>query len=76
MGEGATSLSLNYAKLNIDLLMDIIESREKVLLQRIEFDGDFYRTFPIDDDYNDSDDEPGNTDDNKQGYCSNRATQI
>ena len=74
MGEGATSLSLDYAKLNIDLLMDIIESRQKVLLQRIEFDDDFNHTFTTDDDYDDSDEEPGNNDDNNQRYCNNRAT--
>ena len=79
VGEGATSLPVNYSKLNIDLLMDIIESRQKVLLQRIEFDDDFNQTFPIDndcDDHDDSDEEPDNTDNNDQRYWNNRTTRI
>ena len=76
VGEGATSLSLNYSKLNIDLLMNIIESRQKTLLQRTEFDDDFNQTFPTDDDgddLDDSDEEPGNTDNNDQRYWNSRA---
>ena len=66
-------------KLNIELLMAIIESRQKTLLQRMEFDGDFKQTFPIDDDGDDhdgSDEEPGNFDNNDQRYWNNRATLI
>jgi hypothetical protein len=78
-GEGATSFSFNYSKLNIDLLMNLIESRQKVLLQRIEFDDHFKQTFVIDghcDDHDDSDEEPDNIDNNDQRYCNNRATLM
>ena len=40
---------MNYSKLNIDLLMNIIENRQKVFLQRLEFHADFKATFPIGD---------------------------
>ena len=66
MAEGTTSFLLNYSKLNIDLLMNLIECRQKTLLQRIEFDDDFKQTFPVDDDCDDphsSDDETDEPDD-------------
>lgn len=47
--ERQSSLPTNYSKLNIDLLMHIIESRQKILLQRLEFHADFQKIFTIDD---------------------------
>ncbi|CAF4235866.1 unnamed protein product, partial [Adineta steineri] len=51
------SLTTKYSKLSTDLLMNIIESREKILIQRIEFDCDFKKIFPIDNYHNDDDDD-------------------
>ncbi|CAF2975146.1 unnamed protein product [Rotaria sp. Silwood2] len=42
------SLPMNYSKLHTALLMNIIESRQKILIQRLEFDDDFNKTFPAD----------------------------
>ena len=61
--EGKASLSVNYSKLNIDLLMHIIESRQKILIQRIEFDCDFNKTF-LTDDCDDNDNDLAKNDDN------------
>ncbi|CAF4108998.1 unnamed protein product [Adineta steineri] len=55
--KGKDSLTTKYSKLNTDLLMNIIESREKILVQRIEFDCDFKKAFPTDNYHNDDDDD-------------------
>ena len=50
---------MNYSKLNIDLLMNIIENRQKVLHQRLEFYPAFKETFPIGDVVDDDSGEHG-----------------
>ena len=40
---------MNFSKLSMDLLMNIIESRQKILLQRLEYRTAFHETFPIGD---------------------------
>ncbi len=44
--KGKNQLPINYFKLNKDLLMDIIESRQKLLIQRLQFENDFNEIFP------------------------------
>lgn len=39
-------LSNKYSQLNIDLLMNIIESRQKILIQRMEFESDLNEIVP------------------------------
>lgn len=58
--EDKDGLSKNYLKLNTDLLMNIIESRQKVLIQRLEFDSDFQQTFRMNDE--DEHDQANNVD--------------
>ncbi|CAF1316513.1 unnamed protein product [Rotaria sordida] len=55
-------LSFNYLKLNIDLLMNIIESRQKVLIQRLEFEDHFNQLFPHNNDDDDDDDDHNKND--------------
>jgi len=63
-------LPINYLKLNINLLMHIIESRQKILIPRFEFESDFNQLFVIDnvddDDHNDHKNNGGNNN-NKHG---------
>jgi hypothetical protein len=61
---GYNSLSINYSKLNIDLLMNIIESRQKILIQRIEFDFDFNTAFLLQHSDDQDTDEKHDDDDN------------
>ncbi len=70
--KGKDILSINYLKLNIDLLMKIIESRQKISIQRLEFDNDFKETFVIDDDDgDDNDNECDKNDENNDGHNNN-----
>ena len=51
-----------YLKLNTNLLMDIIESRQKILLQQLEFNDDFDELFIRNEEKeNDSSDQSGMT---------------
>ena len=47
--------SINHTKLNIDLLMHIIESRQRILIQCIQCNHDFNKTF-FNDDRDDNED--------------------
>ena len=38
---------MNYSELNIDLVKNIIENRQKILLQRLAFQNDFNQLFAI-----------------------------
>jgi hypothetical protein len=58
------SLSINYSKLNIDLLMNIIESRQKILIQRIESDFAFNTAFLLHHTNDQDTDEKNDDDDN------------
>jgi hypothetical protein len=68
--KGKNILPINYLKLNIDLLMHIIESRQKILTQRLEFEDDFNKLFVIDnvddDDHENNDGNNNTKDANKQ----------
>ena len=53
--QGGNLLPMNYLELNLDLLMNIIESRQKILLQHLKFDNDYKQIFLLDiDDDNDN----------------------
>lgn len=54
---GQNMLATNYSQLNFDLLMNIIESRQKILVQRLVFQNDLNEVFVADDNYTCNDDD-------------------
>ena len=52
--QGGNLLPMNYLELSLDLLMNVIESRQKILMQHLKFDNDYKQLFLLDvDDAND-----------------------
>ncbi|CAF0986909.1 unnamed protein product [Rotaria sp. Silwood1] len=67
--KGKNILPFNYLKLNIHILINIIESRQKVLIQRFEFEDHFNQLLPHNTD--DDDDDDGDDHNNNDNYHEN-----